>query len=361
MAILRPSDQALLTVNPALARMQGCPAEELTGRPLTELLAPESRAVWPEWAGLIRVQGHHAFEAAHLRADGSRFPVLAAVAAFRDSEGGEEFWAASFQDITERKRLEEQLHEQDRARTSSWRRWPMSCATTWRSLGNSLGLLRLESAETEVVREAAEVMDRQVSQMSRLMEDLLDVARVAQGKLVLRKARVDLREAVAEAARTGAPALESRRHKLVVAVPPEPLWVDADDARLAQVVVNLVNNAAKYTPEGGHITLAAGREGGVAVVRVQDDGIGIPADMLGRIFDLFTQLEPAGGRAGGGLGIGLTLVRRLVELHGGRSRRRARASDRAASLRCDCPPPRPVRLPLARWRETDGPRPAVTS
>ena len=317
MAILRPSDQALLTVNPALAGMQGRPAGELTGRPLTDLLVPECRARWPEWADLIREQGHHTFEAAHLRADGTCFPVLAAVAAFRDGEAGEEFWAASFQDITERKRLEEQLREQDRRKDEFLATLAHELRNHLAPLGNSLGLLRLEGDEPEAVHEAAEVMGRQLSQMSRLMEDLLDVARVAQGKLVLRKARVDVRESVAQAARTSAPALESRRHKLSVSVPAEPLWVDADDARLAQVIVNLVNNAAKYTPEGGHVTLSAGREGGEVVVRVRDDGIGIPADMLGRIFDLFTQLEPAGSRAGSGLGIGLTLVRRLVELHGG--------------------------------------------
>ena len=317
MALLRPSDQALFTVNPALARMHGRPAEELTGRPLTDLLTPESRAAWPERASLILAQGHHTFEAAHLHADGSSYPVLTAVAAFRDGADGEEFWAASFQDISERKRLEEQLRAQDRRKDEFLATLAHELRNHLAPLGNSLALLRLEGDKPETVWETAEFMGRQVSQMSRLMDDLLDVARVAQGKLVLRKVRIDLREVAAQAARTSASILESRRHRLTVDVPPEPLWVDADEARLIQVAVNLLNNAAKYTPEVGHIRLTVAREGGEAVLQVRDNGLGISADMLERIFDLFTQLEPGDERASGGLGIGLTLVRRLVELHGG--------------------------------------------
>ncbi len=162
-----------------------------------------------------------------------------------------------------------------------------------------------------------EVMDRQVKQMARLVDDLLDMSRISQGKLELRKAPFDLRPALEQAVQMNAPLVAARGHDLSVGLPAEPLPVDGDHARLLQVFVNLLNNAAKYTPEGGRITLAAAREGGEAVVRVSDNGAGIAPGMLPHIFELFTQIDVGPERREGGLGIGLSLVRRLVELHGG--------------------------------------------
>lgn len=162
-----------------------------------------------------------------------------------------------------------------------------------------------------------EVMGRQVDQMTRLVEDLLDVARIAEGKLVLRKEAVELRTALEDAVQMNAPLVATRRHRLSVHLPPEPVGVAGDRARLVQVFVNLLNNAAKYTAAGGEITLSAAREGDEAVVRVKDTGTGIAAEMLPHVFDLYTQIDVSPDRPQGGLGIGLTLVRRLVELHGG--------------------------------------------
>ena len=160
-------------------------------------------------------------------------------------------------------------------------------------------------------------MNRQVEQMTRLVEDLLDVTRIAQGKLVLKKEHIDLDPAITQAVQMNAPLREARRHRLSVSLSPTPLWVEADPVRLVQVLVNLLNNAAKYTPDGGEIAIAAAREGNEAVVRVKDNGVGIPPEKLNQIFEMFTQLDSGAERAQGGLGIGLTLVRRLVELHGG--------------------------------------------
>jgi signal transduction histidine kinase/CheY-like chemotaxis protein len=184
-------------------------------------------------------------------------------------------------------------------------------------LRNSLEVVRLSGDSPETVRRLREMMDRQVTQMTRLVEDLLDVARISQNKLSLRQDRVDLRDAIEKAAQMNAPLRESRKHALGLAVPPVPLPVFADESRLIQVLVNLLNNAAKYTPDGGRIAVAATRDGAEAVVRVRDNGNGIPADMLRNIFDLFTQVDLGADRRQGGLGIGLTLVRRLVELQGG--------------------------------------------
>jgi CheY-like chemotaxis protein len=153
--------------------------------------------------------------------------------------------------------------------------------------------------------------------MSRLVDDLLDVSRVGTGKIELRRDRVPLSAAVNSAVEACRPLIEESRHQLSVSMPMEPIHVDADLTRLSQVISNLINNAAKYTEPAGRIWVNVDREGDDAVVRVRDTGVGIPPDMLCRIFELFAQVDSSLDRAKGGLGIGLTLARRLVEMHGG--------------------------------------------
>ncbi|MBI4499602.1 MAG: response regulator [Gemmatimonadetes bacterium] len=161
------------------------------------------------------------------------------------------------------------------------------------------------------------VIERQLQQMTRLVGDLLDVSRITRDKLILQKSRVELAKVVADAVETSRPIIEQREHALVVNVPAEPVTVEADQVRLAQVFSNLLDNAAKYTEPGGRIKLSAERHDNDVVVRVEDTGIGIEPEALPRIFDLFMQADNAHDRARSGLGIGLTLVRRLVEMHGG--------------------------------------------
>ncbi|MCE9565176.1 MAG: response regulator [Planctomycetes bacterium] len=184
-------------------------------------------------------------------------------------------------------------------------------------LWNALEVVRLSGDSPTTVRRVHEMMERQIRQMTRLVDDLLDVARIGQNKLVLRQDALDLRQVLEQAVQMNAPLLETRRHRLTVQIPPERIPVVADQARLIQIFVNLLNNAAKYTPEGGEIILAVSREAAEVVVSVIDNGIGIPSELLPQIFDLFTQLDIGPERPQGGLGIGLTLVRRLVELQGG--------------------------------------------
>jgi signal transduction histidine kinase len=149
------------------------------------------------------------------------------------------------------------------------------------------------------------------------VDDLLDASRIRQGKIQLQKQAVELAGVVAGAVEMSRPLIVARKQALSVALPPAPVWLEADPTRLAQVVTNLLNNAAKYTEAGGHIWLTAERNANEAVLRVEDDGIGIAPEVLPRVFELFAQGERALGRAQGGLGIGLSLVRRLVEMHGG--------------------------------------------
>jgi len=182
---------------------------------------------------------------------------------------------------------------------------------------SAVHVLRLLGSADPQVRWAQDVIDRQVQQMVRLVDDLLDVSRITRGKITLQTEPVDLGAVVARAVETSRPLIDQREHQLTVSLPREPVRVEADATRLAQVLANLLNNAAKYTEKGGYIGLGATLEDGEAVVRVRDSGMGIPAEMLSSIFDLFTQVDRALDRSQGGLGIGLTLVRRLVEMHRG--------------------------------------------
>ena len=161
------------------------------------------------------------------------------------------------------------------------------------------------------------VIDRQAQQLTLLVEDLLDVSRIIHGKFILHKESVELGRVVAQAVETSRPNIDARRHELTVSLPPQSVRLDADPARLVQVLANLLNNAAKYTKEGGRIWLAAEVLDGQVVVRVRDTGIGISREMLPHVFDLFTQVEDAKERSQGGLGIGLAMVGRLVQMHGG--------------------------------------------
>jgi signal transduction histidine kinase/ActR/RegA family two-component response regulator len=182
---------------------------------------------------------------------------------------------------------------------------------------SAAGILDLDGGESPAARQAQETIARQLQQMARLVDDLLDVARLKQGKLSLQRRPTDLAAVLAQAVEAARPQLNARGHLLTASAPPDgSLWVDGDAGRLTQVFVNLLTNAAKYTPPGGHVGLTAAREGAHVVVRVTDDGVGIPPDQLGRVFDPFAQVGgPEGER--GGLGVGLALVKSLVELHGG--------------------------------------------
>jgi signal transduction histidine kinase len=181
---------------------------------------------------------------------------------------------------------------------------------------NGLQILR-QAPNDDIGEKVREMMHRQLAHMVRLIDDLLDMSRVSKGKIELRKERVELQVVIESALESSRPQIEVGRHVLTSDVPDEPVWLDADLTRLAQVISNLLNNAAKYTPEGGHIGLTVRRERETVTIVVSDDGVGIPPDMQARIFELFTQLGDTLVHSQGGLGIGLALAKHLVELHGG--------------------------------------------
>jgi signal transduction histidine kinase/ActR/RegA family two-component response regulator len=182
---------------------------------------------------------------------------------------------------------------------------------------NALHVLRLAGGDEQTRNRVIDTLERQTGSVIRLVDDLLELSRINQGRIELRKERIRLTAVLRSALESSAPIVEAAGHELIVAEPPEPVLLNADPVRLTQVIANLLNNAAKYTERGGRIVLSAQVFGSEAVITVRDTGVGIPADMLSNIFEMFVQVDPARDRSRQGLGIGLTLVRRLVELHGG--------------------------------------------
>ena len=220
-------------------------------------------------------------------------------------------------DLIETKRTQETLREANQRKDEFLATLAHELRNPLAPVRYALQVLQLKSSGPADLVWATELIDRQMREMTRLVDDLLDVSRISRDKLELRRERVDLVTALRGAIETSRPLIATSGQELVVTLPSEPLIVDADLTRLSQVFANLLNNAAKFSEPGGRVILTAERETDSVVVRVRDQGIGIPQEMLGRIFDPFTQIAEAPERTRGGLGIGLTLVKRLVEMHGG--------------------------------------------
>jgi PAS domain S-box-containing protein len=220
-------------------------------------------------------------------------------------------------DISERKRAEEALREADRRKDEFLATLAHELRNPLAPIRHAVEILRLQGAPAPEQPWAVDVIDRQLRQLTRLLDDLLDVSRITAGRLDLRQARVDLAEVLQVAAETSRPLIEEHGQAFALTLPPHPITLDGDLTRLAQVIANLLNNAAKYTDRGGYIWLTAEQRGLEAVVTVRDTGIGIPPELLPRIFEMFMQADRSLERSHSGLGIGLTLARQIVERHGG--------------------------------------------
>jgi signal transduction histidine kinase len=251
------------------------------------------------------------------RPDGSRVTALAHANPFHDENGRLIGAVNVLVDITDRKRAEEVLREADRRKDEFLALLAHELRNPLAPIRNALELLRLDGQSATTLERARAVMERQVQQLVRLVDDLMDVSRITRDRLVLQKERVELAVVVQSAVEAVRPLIEASSQELTVALPPQPIYLHADATRLAQVLANLLNNAAKYTEAGGRIWLTGEREGEKVVVTVRDTGVGIPKEMLTTIFDLFTQADRSLERSQGGLGIGLSLARRLVEMHDG--------------------------------------------
>jgi PAS domain S-box-containing protein len=242
----------------------------------------------------------------------------------RDSEGVVKGGVCIASEITDRRKMEEELRRRamelalaDKRKDELLAMLAHELRNPLAPITNALEAIRLDRSDPATTEEALAIAMRQVRHMARLLDDLLDVSRFTKGIVQLRKIDVDLTSVLEQAVETSRPLIEAGGHKLSASLPTGPVWLKGDPTRLAQVVANLLNNAAKYTDRGGQIALRADQEGDELVVRVRDNGVGLSADMLPRVFDLFSQEDRSLDRSQGGLGIGLTLARSLVELHEG--------------------------------------------
>ncbi|WP_096462582.1 ATP-binding protein [Sulfurifustis variabilis] len=221
-------------------------------------------------------------------------------------------------DVTERRAAEQALLDADHRKDEFLAMLAHELRNPLAPMRNAVSVLRLSSGPDQPgLRWVTDLLDRQVDQMTRVVDDLLDISRITRGMISLRRERVAVADVVERAFEISRPLLEARRHHATVSLPPHTVWLEADAVRLAQAISNLLNNAAKFTPDGGHVALVVERDAETVAVRVRDSGQGIPPHILPHVFDLFMQADRSLDRKAGGLGIGLTLVKRLVDLHGG--------------------------------------------
>ncbi|MBA2961147.1 MULTISPECIES: ATP-binding protein [Ramlibacter] len=337
-----------LYVSPIVTHYTGADPSRFLGKTNAELGMPDHLV--REWQvaldGVFQRREIGRVQFAFDAVDGRKAVFDARLVPEFDEQGAVESVLSIAVDVTEQERVNEDLREsQARLREADMRKdeFLATLAHELRNplapIRNALQLMRM-SQRPEVHADARGVVERQLGQMVHLVDDLLDISRISRGKLDLRREVADMTAIVQSAVETSRPLIEAGRHQLTVQLPqPQSLLVHADVTRLCQVIANLLNNAAKYTPEAGRIELVARRQDDWAVVEVRDSGAGIPPDMLPRVFEMFTQVDRTIGRSQGGLGIGLALVHKLVDLHGGQVEASSEGPGRGSTFT--------VRLPLA--------------
>ena len=309
-------DGIILRANQAELNLLGYSADEYLGHHIAEFHADKD-VIDDILRRLHAGEELHDYEARLIHKDGSiRHVVISANVQWED---GRFIHTRCFtRDITDRKKAEDALKDSHRRKDEFLATLAHELRNPLAPIANAVELLRIKNPADPQVREARDIIDRQVHQMSRLVDDLLDISRITSGKITLQRKTVSLATIVTDAVESSQPLIDASSHTLTVTLPPEPIFLNGDAVRLVQVFSNLLTNAAKYTERAGHIRLTADHQGNEAVVSVVDTGIGIDAAHLPRVFDMFSQATPALERSQGGLGIGLSLVRGLVELHGGR-------------------------------------------
>jgi PAS domain S-box-containing protein len=304
--------------NAGAQAMKGYEASEIIGRHFSAFYPPDAVARrWPDHElKMARATGRFEDEGFRVRKDGSRFWANVVITALYDHKGQLRGFGKVTRDLTVRKQVEE-LQRGERRMNEFLAMLGHELRNPLSPLQSALDILDMKPTDAAAIDWARKVFGRQVRHLSRLVDDLLDVSRITSGKVSLRSENVDLARLVDETVDAMRPQIQTRRHLLDVDVPDAAIIVRGDSTRLAQIVTNLVSNAAKYTPDSGHIRVSLEREHDFATLTVADDGMGIPPQLLPQIFDLFVQGDRALDRKEGGLGIGLTLVKHLAELHGG--------------------------------------------
>jgi PAS domain S-box-containing protein len=316
--ISKTLDGVIRTWNTGAERLFDYAPHEAIGRPITLIIPPDRLDEEYEiLARISRGERIEHFETIRVSKHGRLIDISLTVSPIRDSEGRVVGASKVARDISDRKRIDKALQEANQRKDQFIALLAHELRNPLAPLRNGLHVIRLAGTDTTAIVQAREMMDRQLSHMVRLVDDLLDISRVSQNKMELRRSRVLLKDVISSAVETARPAIEEAGHELNISLAPEPVYLDADLTRLAQVFSNLLNNSAKYTERGGRIWLAVERQDGDVIVSVRDTGLGIPANDLPRIFDMFSQVDRSVERSTGGLGIGLALVKGLVEMHGG--------------------------------------------
>ncbi len=316
--ISKTLDGVIRSWNGGAAHLLGYTAAEAVGQPITLIVPPEyideERSILDRLRRGERVEH---FETVRVTKDGRRIDVSLTISPLRDGAGRITGASKVARDITQRKRVEEERREADRRKDEFLAMLAHELRNPLAPLRNGIQVMRLAAGNPSAVAQARGMMERQLGHMVRLIDDLLDISRINRNKMELRRARVLLADVISSAVETARPLIDANGHTLAVSLPPEPIFLDADLTRLSQVFGNLLTNSAKYTERGGRIWLTAERRGENVFVSVRDNGIGIPAESLGSIFDMFSQVDRSLERSTGGLGIGLALVKGLSEMHGG--------------------------------------------
>jgi PAS domain S-box-containing protein len=310
------------SLNPASEALTGWTLKEAEGQPLDAVFQIASGNPGQPVENAVRelLAGGRIVALAHQTGLISRSaavrPVEGSAAPIRDADGVLRGLVVVFRDAAGRRQFEESLREADRRKDEFLATLAHELRNPLAPVRNAVEILKAIGSGDRTVARTVEMMDRQLGHLVRLVDDLLDVSRIARGKLDLRPERVALADVVNAAVEATLPMITRQGHELAVEPVPR-VFLRADPTRLAQVVSNLLTNAARYTERGGRIAVSARRDGGEVVLAVRDNGIGIPPAMLTRVFEMFGQVERGPGRAAGGLGIGLALVKALVEMHGG--------------------------------------------
>jgi PAS domain S-box-containing protein len=304
--------------NAGAERIKGYRPHEIIGRHFSTFYPQERIAEgWPEHE-LEMAAAHGRFEDVgwRLRKDGSQFWANVVITAVRGDDGELRGFAKVTRDLTEIKRVE-RIEEEGRQMTEFLAMLGHELRNPLAPIRNAVALMGTKEELDPTIEWARAIIERQVGHMSRLVDDLLDVSRITSGKITLRREATDLAALVAKSVDATRAVFEKRRLVVEEDLGPGPLRVSGDATRLSQIILNLLNNAAKYTPPGGHVWVSVAREGGEAVLSVRDDGIGMSPELVPHVFELFVQGERGLDRSEGGLGLGLTMVQRLVNLHGG--------------------------------------------
>jgi len=333
-------DGVITSWNRAAEKMFGYTAAEAVGQHISLIIPAERREEEDEVLARLR-NGEKIdhFETERQAKDGRRINISLTVSPIRNQTGRIIGASKVARDITERKRTEKALLEADRLKTEFLATLAHELRNPLAPIRNSLHILRM-GEDAPAAERVHEMMERQVNHLVRLVDDLLEISRITSGKIELRTEPVEIAAVVRSAIETSKPLIEAGGHQLAISLPAEPLTVQADPVRLSQIIANLLNNAAKYTDPGGQLWLTATLEAGEVAISVRDNGIGLSADMLANVFEMFTQVDRDHKRSQGGLGIGLSLVKRLVELHGGRVEAKSAGLGRGSEFI--------IRLPLAK-------------